>query len=66
VRPPAPAPAASSAPSHDALEGPGGRPGPLGPPEPEATNWWFVATVNLALLGSMLAALWYTGFLPPP
>jgi type II secretory pathway predicted ATPase ExeA len=63
----APAPAARPAPpSHAALAGPTGRPGPLGPPEPETTNWWFVVTVNLAILGAMLAALWYAGFVPPP
>lgn len=52
---PAPAPRASAADSAP----------PLGPPEPERTNWWIVLTFNLAVLGAMVAALWYGGFLPP-
>jgi hypothetical protein len=39
---------------------------PLGPREPERTNWWFVVGVNLAILGGMLAGLWYGGLIPPP
>jgi type II secretory pathway predicted ATPase ExeA len=39
---------------------------PLGPREPERTNWWFVIGVNLAILGGMLAGLWYGGLIPPP
>jgi len=39
---------------------------PLGPREPERTNWWLVAAVNLALLAGTLAGLWFGGLLPPP
>jgi len=39
---------------------------PLGPPEPEATNWWFVAGVNLAIVVGLVVGLWYGGLLPPP
>ena len=39
---------------------------PLGPPEPERTNWWIVFAVNFALIAGMLAGLWFGGLFPPP
>jgi hypothetical protein len=39
---------------------------PLGPREPERTNWWFVVAVNLVIFAGMLAGLWFSGFFPPP
>lgn len=39
---------------------------PLGPPDPERTNWWFVGAINLAILIGLLAGLYYADLLPPP
>jgi type II secretory pathway predicted ATPase ExeA len=63
---PAPgAPSEATAPAPPAAGARAAQP-PLGPPEPEATNWWIVGVVNLAILIGMLAGLWFGGFLPPP
>jgi type II secretory pathway predicted ATPase ExeA len=70
--PPAPSVAASpraepgtAKPGDAAMPQPAYEP-PLGPREPERTNWWLVVAVNLALLAGTLAGLWVGGLVPPP
>jgi type II secretory pathway predicted ATPase ExeA len=70
--PPAARPAVASAPPASAPEPVAGEATaasyepPLGPREPERTNWWFVVAVNLVIFAGMLAGLWFSGFFPPP
>ena len=63
--PPAPAASPASEVAPPAAGPPPYEP-PLGPPEPERTNWWIVFAVNFALIAGMLAGLWFGGLFPPP
>lgn len=62
-----PEPRATSLPARSSERKPERAPEPpLGPPEPEPTNWWIVMAVNLAIALGLVAGLWYGGLLPPP